>query len=56
MALTRALFADLAKVNVVVPTVWLTALGFASLVAAVALTFATYRITRLDPATVLRRT
>jgi predicted lysophospholipase L1 biosynthesis ABC-type transport system permease subunit len=56
MAFTRALFADLARVSLVVPTIWLAALGFASLVAAVALTFATSRIVRLDPAAVLRRT
>jgi predicted permease len=55
MALTRALFADLARVNTIVPATWLAALGFAGLVAAVALALATYRIVRLEPAVVLRR-
>jgi predicted lysophospholipase L1 biosynthesis ABC-type transport system permease subunit len=55
MALTRALFAELARLNAVVPGLWIAALGLASTVAALALTFATCRIIRLEPAAVLRR-
>lgn len=56
MALTRALFADLVRLNVVVPGLWMGALTFAGLIATLALTLATYRIVRLEPAAVLRRT
>jgi ABC-type antimicrobial peptide transport system permease subunit len=55
IALTRALFADLARLNTVLPGLWVGALALAGGVAALALTLATYRITRLEPATVLRR-
>jgi predicted permease len=55
MALTRALFADLAKLNAVVPAMWIAALAFAGGVAALAVALATYRIVRLEPAAVLRR-
>ena len=55
IALTRALFADLARLNAVLPGLWVGALALAGGVAALALTLATYRITRLEPATVLRR-
>ena len=55
MALTRALFVELVSLNAVVPGMWVAALGFASMVAALALTLATYRIVRLEAATVLRR-
>jgi hypothetical protein len=55
MALTRAMFVELVRLNAVVPGLWVGALVFASAVAALALTFATYRIIRLEPAAVLRR-
>jgi putative ABC transport system permease protein len=55
MALTRALFAELVRLNAVVPGTWVGALVFAGAVAALALTCATYRIIRLEPAAVLRR-
>jgi putative ABC transport system permease protein len=55
MGLTRALFAELVTLNAVVPSLWLGALAFAAFVAALALTLATYRIIRLEPAALLRR-
>ena len=55
IALTRALFAELVALNAVVPGLWVAALVLASAVAGSALTFATYRITRLEPAAVLRQ-
>lgn len=55
MALTRALFVELVRLNAVVPGTWVGALVFASAAAAIALAFATYRIVRLEPAVVLRR-
>jgi predicted permease len=55
MALTRALFVELVTLNAVVPGLWVGALAFAAFVAALALTLATYRLIRLEPAAVLRR-
>jgi predicted lysophospholipase L1 biosynthesis ABC-type transport system permease subunit len=55
LALTRALFAELVQLSTVVPGLWVGALVLASAVAALALTSATYRIVRLEPAAVLRR-
>jgi ABC-type antimicrobial peptide transport system permease subunit len=55
MALTRALFAELARLNAVVPSMWLGALALSGSVAAIAVALATYRIVRLEPAAVLRR-
>jgi predicted permease len=55
MALTRALFAELVRLNVVVPSLWVGALAGATAVAALALMFATWRIIRLEPAAILRR-
>jgi len=55
MALTRALFAELARVNAVVPSMWLGALALSGSVAAIAVALATYRIVRLEPSAVLRR-
>ena len=56
MAGTRALFEELAALNAVVPWLWIGALVFSAAVSAVACALATYRIVRLDPAAVLRRT
>lgn len=56
VALTRALFAELVTLNAVVPGLSVMALLLAAAVAALALTLATYRIVRLNPAAVLRRT
>jgi putative ABC transport system permease protein len=55
MALTRALFIELVRLNVVVPGLWVGSLTLATGVAATALTFATFRIIRLEPAVILRR-
>jgi putative ABC transport system permease protein len=55
MALTRALFVELVRLNAVVPGMWVGALVCASTAVAIALAFATYRIVRLEPAVVLRR-
>jgi predicted permease len=56
MGLTRALFAELVRLSAVVPGLWVGALMGATIVAAGALALATYRIVRLEPAAVLRRT
>jgi ABC-type antimicrobial peptide transport system permease subunit len=56
MALTRALFAELVRLSVVVPGPWMGALTCATVVSAGALALGTYRIVRLEPAAVLRRT
>jgi predicted permease len=56
MALTRALFVELTRLNAILPSMWVGALLLSGGVAAVAVMFATYRIVRLEPATVLRRT
>jgi ABC-type antimicrobial peptide transport system permease subunit len=55
MALTRALFAELIRLNAIVPSRWLGALLLSMAVATMAVAFATYRIVRLEPAAVLRR-
>ena len=55
MGLTRALFIELVRLNVVVPGLWIGALMFATGIAAVSLTIATCRVIRLDPAAILRR-
>lgn len=56
MLATRALFAELTQVSVVAPSMWVGALALSGAVAAVAVTLATWRIVRLAPADVLRRT
>jgi ABC-type antimicrobial peptide transport system permease subunit len=56
MALTNALFVELVRLNAIVPGLWLGALGLTGTTAALALALATYRIVRLQPAAVLRRT
>jgi ABC-type antimicrobial peptide transport system permease subunit len=55
MALTRALFVELARLSAIVPSMWLAALALSACVAAIAVGLATYRIVRLEPAAVLRR-
>lgn len=54
--LTRVLFVQLTTLSAHMPALWTGALLFSSLVAAMAVAFATYRIVRLEPAAVLRRT
>ena len=56
MALTRALFVELTSLNAIVPSLWVAALIGASAVAGTACLLASWRIVRLDPAVVLRRT
>ena len=53
---TRALFVELTQLAAVRPSMWVGALLLAGGVAAVSVMFATYRIVRLEPAAVLRRT
>ena len=56
MALTRALFVELTSLNAIVPSLWVWTLIGASAVAGSACLLASWRIVRLDPAVVLRRT
>lgn len=56
MALTRVLFVELTSLNAIVPSMWVGALFLASAAAGTACLLATWRIVRLDPALVLRRT
>ena len=56
MLATRALFVELTRLSAIVPGLWVGALLFSGGVAAIAVAFATYRIIRLEPAAVLRRT
>jgi hypothetical protein len=53
--LTRALFAELAALSAMAPSVWLAWLGLCGGVAAIAVALATSRVARLDPSVVLRR-
>jgi ABC-type antimicrobial peptide transport system permease subunit len=55
LGLTRMLFAELIRLNAIVPSRWLAALLLSMAVAGMAVAFATYRIVRLEPAAVLRR-
>jgi putative ABC transport system permease protein len=55
MALTRALFVELAALGAARPATWIAALTLAVAAAAVACALATWRIVRLEPAAVLRR-
>jgi hypothetical protein len=55
MAGTRALFVELLAINAIVPSTWIAALVLCAGVAALAVAVATYRIVRLEPSTVLRR-
>src|SRR4030095_840077 len=56
MLATRALFVELTRLSAIVPELWVGALLCSGGVAAIAVAFATYRIIRLEPAAVLRRT
>jgi hypothetical protein len=53
---TRALFVELARLSAIAPSMWIGALALSGAVAAMAVTLATWRIIRLAPAEVLRRT
>jgi putative ABC transport system permease protein len=53
--LTRALFAELAALSAAAPSMWLAWLGLCGGVAAIAVALATYRVVRLEPSVVLRR-
>jgi putative ABC transport system permease protein len=55
MALTRALFVELARLSAILPSMWIAALVLSGGVAAIAVALATYRIVRLEPSVVLRR-
>jgi predicted permease len=55
MALTRALFVELARLSAILPSMWIGALVLSGGIAAIAVAFATYRIVRLEPSAVLRR-
>jgi predicted permease len=55
MLATRAMFAELARLSAVLPSMWVGALLLSAGVAALAVASATWRIVRLDPAAVLRR-
>jgi putative ABC transport system permease protein len=55
MALTRALFVELAALGAARPSTWIAALAVAVAAAAIAAALAAWRIVRLEPAAVLRR-
>jgi putative ABC transport system permease protein len=55
MALTRALFIELARLSAIVPSMWIGALALSGGIAALAVMLGTCRIIRLEPAAVLRR-
>ncbi len=55
MALTRALFAELATLSALLPSIWIAALALSGGIAAIAVALATCRIVRLEPSVVLRR-
>ena len=55
LALTRAMFVELAMLSATAPLVWLALVGLCGGTAGAALWLATRRITRLEPAVVLRR-
>jgi putative ABC transport system permease protein len=56
LGLTRALFAELATLSATAPSVWIALVGLCGSVAAIACALATWRIVRLEPSVVLRRT
>jgi hypothetical protein len=56
MAGTRALFVELARLSAILPSIWIAALVLSGGVAAIACALATWRIVRLEPSVVLRRT
>jgi putative ABC transport system permease protein len=53
--LTQALFTELATLSATAPSVWIALVGLGGGVAALAVALATWRIVRLDPSVVLRR-
>ena len=55
MALTRVLFMELTSLSAIVPSMWIGALMAASIAAASAALLAIWRIVRLEPSVVLRR-
>ncbi|MGH9410888.1 MAG: ABC transporter permease [Vicinamibacterales bacterium] len=55
MALTNALFAALVRLGTILPWMWIGALALSAAVATIAVALATYRIVRLEPSAVLRR-
>jgi putative ABC transport system permease protein len=55
-ALTRVMFVELAVLSATAPAVWIALVGLCGGVAALSVLLATYRITRLEPSAVLRRT
>ncbi|HVD90655.1 MAG TPA: ABC transporter permease [Vicinamibacterales bacterium] len=55
MGLTRALFVELSALSVALPWMWIAALALSAAVATLACAVATYRIVRLEPSVVLRR-
>jgi predicted lysophospholipase L1 biosynthesis ABC-type transport system permease subunit len=56
IGLTRVFFVQLTTLSVQMPALWTGALVFSGAVAGTAVALATYRIVRLEPAAVLRRT
>jgi putative ABC transport system permease protein len=56
MLATRALFEELARLSAILPSMWVGALAVSGTVAAAAVALATWKIVRLAPAEVLRRT
>ena len=56
MWLTHAMFAELVRLSAILPSMWIAALALSGGVAAAAVAFATWRIVRLEPSAVLRRT
>jgi putative ABC transport system permease protein len=55
LAITRAMFVELAMLSATAPLVWLALVGLCGGTASIALWLATRRIVRLEPAVVLRR-
>jgi len=56
LGLTRVLFVELATLSATAPSVWIALVGLCGGVAAIACALATWRIVRLEPSVVLRRT
>jgi putative ABC transport system permease protein len=56
VSMTRMAFAELAALSAAVPSVWIAVVGLCGGTAVIAVALAAYRIVRLDPSVVLRRT
>jgi putative ABC transport system permease protein len=56
VAMTRMAFADLAALSATAPSVWIAVVGLCGGTAVIAVALAAFRIVRLDPSVVLRRT